>query len=131
MSKEEEYIKTQNRLLDMQKPQLVNLGRLVNNSIKENLIKDLHRIKKDKLVTELMLRYDILKKHINSNINLKKSRKSNLKIDPKTGKIDKKQNEELNKKLKKQIEEMEKQIQANIKDSLEFEKKNTKRKKKK
>ena len=48
----------------MPKTSVVQIARLVNQDIKKNVIKDVHRLKKDKLITELMLRHDLLKKHI-------------------------------------------------------------------
>lgn len=128
--KVDEYLSNLARLQSMPKTSLVQIARLINQDIKKDIIKDVHRLKKDNLITQLMLRHDLLKKHINTNLNTPKDKKPKFKIDPKTGKIDAKQNQEINKKLKKQIEDIEKEIQKNIQFSAEFDKKNKSKKKK-
>ena len=59
---------------------------------------------------------------------MKKSKKPKFKIDPKTGKIDAKENEKINKKLKQQIKEADEQMAKNTQIKEEFDKKNNNQK---
>ncbi len=133
-SKAQEFEANQKRLLSMKKSKLVKIARSMNNDIKKNLIKDVHKIKKDKLIAEMLSRYELLKKHIDSDLtefekpksgdqfvkeyvnNLAlKYNMSQVKLDPKTGKFDAKNKEQMNKILKKQVQEIDKQIEKNKK----------------
>ena len=125
-----EYMENMKRLQNMQRPNLVRIARLVNVELKKKLIKNASTLTKSNLIVELMVRHDITKKHINSAPDEKggKVKKPKFKIDPKTGKIDAKENEKINKKLKQQIKEADEQIAKNTQIKEEFDKKNNNQK---
>tara|TARA_S200002703_G_C3686004_1_gene210628 strand:+ start:122 stop:469 length:348 start_codon:yes stop_codon:yes gene_type:complete len=78
------------KLNSMKKPELLILARQVNKEIK---IKDVHKLKKKDLVTELLLRQEIVKEIM----------KGNIKVQPKGKRTKKKKTDEENNKILKEI----------------------------
>lgn len=85
------------KLNSMKKPELLILARQVNKEIK---IKDVHKLKKKDLVTELLLRQEIVKEIM----------KGNIKVQPKGKRTKKKKTDEENNKLLLNITKKQKQI---------------------
>ena len=86
------------KLNTMKKPELLQIARQVNKEIK---IKDVHKLKKKDLITELIVRQDIVKEIM----------KGNIKVQPKGKRMKKQKTDEEIDKVLKEIEILNKKAQ--------------------